>query len=103
MTPRFELTAEADVDLEEIARAIASDSLRAAHRFYDAAWDTFELLARNPGLGRARVIQNPELEGLRCMGVRGFREHLIFYQPTGFGVRVVRVMHGARDIDAELG
>ncbi len=62
MTPRFELTAEADADLDAIAWTIARDNLRAAHRLYDAAWDTFESLARTPGLGRRRVIDNPNLK-----------------------------------------
>jgi toxin ParE1/3/4 len=52
------------------------------------------LLAKQPGMGEAR----PELaEGLRCFSVGNY---LIFFKPLSDGIEVVRVLSGARDIDA---
>jgi plasmid stabilization system protein ParE len=32
------------------------------------------------------------------MGKQGFEKHLIFYRPIAEGIKVVRVIHAARDI-----
>lgn len=31
--------------------------------------------------------------------MKGFTSHLIFYRPINYGIEVVRVIHGARDIE----
>jgi len=41
--------------------------------------------------------------GLRAWPIDGFRNHLVFYRPTDEGVDIVRVLHGARDIEALFG
>lgn len=48
---------EADDDLMEIARYIAKRNLPAAERFIDAVYETGELLAGHPEMGRARGIE----------------------------------------------
>jgi len=42
----------------------------------------------------------PELEGLRSFRVEGFENHFVFYLPRESGIEVVRVLHGARDLEA---
>jgi plasmid stabilization system protein ParE len=37
--------------------------------------------------------------GLRYWPVPGFERYLVFYVPTSARIDVVRVMHGARDLD----
>ncbi len=39
------------------------------------------------------------LKGLRRAPVRGFESHLVFYLPPEAGIDLIRVLHGARDID----
>jgi toxin ParE1/3/4 len=39
---------------------------------------------------------------LRIWRIDGFPNHLIFYRPIEGGIEIVRVLHGARDIDAVL-
>ena len=34
--------------------------------------------------------------------IKGFEKHLIFYRPAADGIEVIRVIHGARDIDSVL-
>ncbi len=77
-------------------------SLEAPQRFYDAAAATFEKLARMPGLGERRESLNPRLAGLRVRRIEGFPNHLIFCRPVEDGIEVVRVLHGAGDIDRVL-
>ncbi len=31
--------------------------------------------------------------------MRGFRKHLVFYRPLSNGAEIVRVIHGARDLE----
>ena len=52
------------------------------------------MLAAQPMMGRAREELAP--------GVRSFPfgRYVVFYMPMDDGIDVVRVLHGARDIDA---
>lgn len=71
----------------------------AADRFLRAAQDAIERLAAMPGTGAPRKFPNPELAGIRSLPIRGFENYLIFYLPTDEGIDVLRVIHGARDLD----
>jgi toxin ParE1/3/4 len=53
-------------------------------------------------MGRQRETTNPNLADLRQWPVPGFEKYLIFYRPAEDGIDVVRVLHGARDLDAIL-
>ena len=55
-----------------------------------------------PGMGEQRESTNPRLDGLRVWRIDGFPNHLIFYRPIEGGIEIIRVLHGARDIDAVL-
>lgn len=89
-------------DLAELAAYIGMDSPRAADRFLDAAHATFARLARNPLSAGRYFSRNPRLDGMRVARVRGFANHLVFFLPVEAGIEVVRVLHGARDLDAAL-
>jgi len=54
------------------------------------------LLAENPRLGADYHARRP---GLRSFSVPPY---LIFYQPIPGGIRLVRVLHGARDTGTTL-
>jgi len=53
-------------------------------------------------MGKTREVRNPRLSGLRQWRVKGFESYLIFYRPIPEGIEVLRVLHGARDIDRIL-
>jgi toxin ParE1/3/4 len=40
------------------------------------------------------------LEGIRRSPVNGFEKYLVFYLPHVHGIDVIRILHGARDIDS---
>ena len=84
----------AETDILEIWDYIADDSLTAADRWVDHLDEQFRVLATQPMMGRARDELAP--------GVRSFPfgRYVVFYVPLDEGIDVVRVLHGARDIDA---
>jgi toxin ParE1/3/4 len=84
-------------DIAEIWDHIADDSLRAADRWIDQLDEQFRLLATQPLMGRARDELSP---GLRSFP---FGRYVIFYEPIADGIDVVRLLHSARDVDAQFG
>ena len=87
------LQPRAKADLSDIWQFIAEDSDDQADAFIDLIDQKFELLAQQSGLGRRRE----ELaEGLRSFPVG---RYIIFYLAIPGGVQIVRVLHGARDIE----
>lgn len=87
-------------DLEEQAEYLARQgSTEAAVRFYRAAERTFTLIASQPEMGRVRPFRRAALAGVRVFPLQGFQRHLIFYRPLTDGIEVLRVLHGARDIE----
>jgi toxin ParE1/3/4 len=81
---------------------IGEQNLDAAERLLRAVNDDLRRLAEMPGLGTVRESPNPKLASLRFLPVTGFRKYLLFYRATPTTVELVRVIHGARDIDAAL-
>lgn len=91
----YRLAALARADLRESLRYVAEHSgAENARRLRRQIRGRFPLLAEQPFMGRAR----PEFgRDLRSFPVEGF---VIIYRPTGYGVEIVRVVHGSRDIEA---
>ncbi len=79
---------------------LCADNPDAAERVQEAIFDGFDLLARNPALGRRRDFRRHQ--NIRSWVVTEFTNYLIFYGelPDGSGVEILRVLHGARDLDA---
>ena len=83
----------AETDLVEIWQVIARDDHRAADRQLDRIEAQCQLLASNPRLGRLR----PEIADDARAWVVG--RYLILYRAVDDGVEIVRVVHGARDME----
>jgi len=91
--PSVVIRPQAEEYLADIWAYIAEGSPDHADAFIGRIDREFRLLARNPGIGRSR----PELsEGLRSFPLA---RYVIFYVPRKDGIEVVRVLHGARDLD----
>jgi toxin ParE1/3/4 len=86
-------TPQSEIDLWEIAEYIARDNPAAAGRLLDEVDKTISLLADFPGMGPSRDELMPHL--------RSFPVHsyVLFYRPNDDGIELVRVIHGARDLD----
>jgi toxin ParE1/3/4 len=102
MTARVLRRLRAAQDAEEIANYLAKDSLAAAVRFLENTEVTLADLASSPGIGSPFAVDYPQLANLRFGRVKGFPKHMIFYLDHGNAIEVVRILHGARDLDAEL-
>lgn len=84
----------AQIDLAEIWEYIADDSEARADAFIETIDQKYKALAARPNMGR----QRDEIEeGLRSFPVG---RYVIFYRPIAEGVEIIRILHGARDIDA---
>ncbi|MBK7926257.1 MAG: type II toxin-antitoxin system RelE/ParE family toxin [Bryobacterales bacterium] len=94
----FDLTPEARDDLVAIILGIAEDSPRIAERIRVQLLEELRRLARNPGFGHYR-------EDLLSRRYRfwGFYRYVIVYAWQTKPVRIIAVLHGARDLGALLG
>jgi toxin ParE1/3/4 len=86
-------SAEARIDLAEIAIYIANDNAAAAERWLDGVNRLLKLLAANPGMGEA--VDNL-MPGMRR---HTYGRYLIFYKPRPDGILLYRVLHGSRRIE----
>lgn len=98
--PRIRIRAQAESEVDSIARYIAARNREAGRRFYDAVEDALSKLAEFPGMGARRTAQNPKLQELRSWPITGYQSYLIFYLPlTEGGIEVLHVLYGARNLD----
>ena len=96
---RFVLSPAAEADLEEIRDSLAKRGGRSvASRVLGELRDAMREVAGTPGLGHLR-------EDLTGEPVRVYRvyKYLIVYRPATEPLDVVRVLHGARDVENVLG
>jgi plasmid stabilization system protein ParE len=73
-----------------------------ATRFRDAIRLTMQSLRRRPFLGPHYAVRNPQLENLRFWPVAGFEAIGIYYLVDSDAVRVIRILHGKRDVKGIL-
>lgn len=93
----------AEEDVLEQALYIARDNPDAAVRYLEAVDAALRSLGRTPKLGGLYKTRNPALKALRRLIVPGFKNHLIFYLDLDSSIDVIRVLHGARDLQVVLG
>ena len=74
-------------------------SVDVGRRFLHASNLSFQALAQMPELGAQRSFRNPRFSSVRAWPVKGFERYLIFYRPLTDGAEILRVIHGARDIE----
>ena len=91
---RLVVRPQALTDLDDIFDYIAEDSLDRAIAFIRKLYEQMEKLATNPNMGRRRDELLPELRSFP------YGNYLIFYIPLDDGVDVVRVLNGARELEA---
>ncbi len=80
-------------DLDDIWDYIASDNASAANRLLDELHQTFLLLGAQPLIGQTRQELR---ENLRSFSVG---KYVIYYELVHRRIRVLRVLHGSRDVN----
>ena len=88
---------EAWDDMRSIVAYIATDNPDVAERFVPALEETFAQLEALPGLGSARHFGRKDLQGVRIIPVTGFAHYLLCYTALRKRVKVLRILHAARD------
>ena len=73
-----------------------------AHRFLREVDADFQRLAAIPGNWPRYEPDDPLFEGVRFFPVSRFKNTCVFYRPIEGGIEVLRVLHGARDIQGLL-
>jgi plasmid stabilization system protein ParE len=91
---RIRLAPQARADLDEIWLYIArkSGSDKTATRHIDSIVRGFELLVKFPYIGKTLGVNKPQ--NVRTLTVR---KYIVFYRPAESEVRILRVIHAARD------
>jgi toxin ParE1/3/4 len=93
---RVRLTAQSRDDLSEIWDYIADDNITAADRTVDRLIAACQKFAHTPEVGRSREEFR---HGLRSFAVGN---HVIFYRIWPEQVDILRILHGARNIEELL-
>lgn len=93
------LTPEADRDLEDEFNYLTERNIDAASRFLKAMEETLEILADAPEIGSPRQFKKPQLIGVRMWPIKSFPNYLIFYLQREEHLQVLRILHGAQDIE----
>ncbi|MBR9917873.1 type II toxin-antitoxin system RelE/ParE family toxin [bacterium] len=91
-------TRQAEEDLYQIWYfiAIENQSPVNAERFILQLDHTIQLIANNPGIGVSKD------EYARGVYQFSFQDYLLFYTIIDGGINLVRVLHGARDIQGQF-
>ena len=84
-------------ELLDIAEFLGQNDYEAGARFIDACEQTFLELAAMPYLGSPREFAHSDLKGIRMWHVKGYADYLIFYRPTKTSLRLLHIVHGARN------
>lgn len=71
-----------------------------AKRWERAVTAALILLEKRPNSGSPCLFKALELQDVRRLSISGFPKHLIFYRAASEGLEVLRVAHGARDLEA---
>jgi len=94
---KFQVSARARRDLMAIGRYTDKEWGRDQRiRYLEEIDRRFQLLATEPELGYACDFIR---EGYRRLPVG---KHVIFYRKTAYGVRIIRILHEARDVKQHL-
>ncbi len=99
MTLKVILRQKARSDLLDVFDYINARNPTAAARWLAAAHRTIHsVIAEHPHIGVGRDYNRPSLAGVRALAVRGFKNYLIYYRVDRDTIRIIRVLHGARDV-----
>ena len=88
-------------DILEQADWYAAQSGKTLARRWEKAVTSATFLAkRRPAAENPCSFQSPQLHSLRRLPITGFPKHLVFYRFDDAEVFVIRVVHGARDLES---
>ena len=92
----------AEQDLQDACDYLATASPEVVTRFLESLEETLTILLEHPEVGKPRESAEARVRGIRSWAVRDFTSYLIFYAVTADGIRIVRLLHGARDLPDQV-
>lgn len=98
----FQLTSDAENDLNLIWDFIARDNVDAANRVLEKLEESMEMLAAMPEMAQKRLKLSKIYPNLRAWPVSDYPNYLIFYIPVNNGILVLRVLNGAQNVEKIL-
>ena len=99
---RVVLSEAARADRREItAYTVERFGLKQARRLRDHFEATLNTLAESPLIGRTKEELDPPARSFRYLVL--MRRFIVVYEPMDDGTSVARILHGARNLVAELG
>ena len=97
---RLVLSDAAVADILEQADWYVTQAGRAlAKRWEKAVRSAILRVLRRPAAGAPCSFESSELLGVRRIAISGFPKHLLFYRFDGGEILILRVVHGARDLE----
>ncbi len=98
----YSVRPRADRDIDEIADGLTDRAgLDVGLSFLSEVQRTFALIATQPNIGWHSKVSHPQLTTARTFRVsEPFTDYLIFYQPFEGHIEILRVVHGARLLNA---
>jgi toxin ParE1/3/4 len=96
---------KADRDIDAISDGLVerAANLDLGLRFITVTYETFALLAVQPMMGWSCRLPHLELKTARVFRVgEPFEKYLIFYRPYRDRIEILRVLHGAQDLELRL-
>jgi len=101
--PRLVLSDSAIADiLEQVDWYLGQSGRPLARRWEKAVTSAISYVVTHPAAGPLCTCKSPELRGVRRTAIPGFPKHLLFYRFDEAEVFVLRVVHGARDLERLL-
>jgi toxin ParE1/3/4 len=98
--PRLALSDAAVADvLEQADWYHAQSGAALAKRWEKAVTSTLLRILKNAAAGTPCTFRSPELHDVRRAAISGFPKHLVFYRFHKTEVLILRVVHGARDLE----
>jgi toxin ParE1/3/4 len=97
MNRRILITEDANLDLQEHFNYLAQNNRDRAFHFFDAARQTFAVLARMPGMGQKYESEEDDVCNIRKWTVKGFKNYLIFYRYDAT-LENLRIIFATRDL-----
>lgn len=102
MKHRAHLLPRAELVLADTYQYLANTSAALPQRFLDSVQQTVDGLCEPSLPGMLWLSDHPRLIGTRWTTVRGFGNYLIISRLDSDRLEVMRILHGARDIEAIL-
>lgn len=102
MKYRVYLLPRAELDQADIYQYLAQESAALAQRFLDGVAETIDSLRDSALPGMPWQSDHPRLASVRWSPVRGFKIYLLIFRLDFERLEVIRIVHGARDIESLL-